>query len=100
MDKYSVKLMSRALRDLDGIYDYISHTLLEPGTALNLVDRIEGAILSLETMPFRCPERKQGDYANRGYRQLFVENYTAVFRIDEAKKIVIVVTIRYSPSKF
>ena len=30
MDKYSVKLMSRALRDLDGIYDYIAHTLLEP----------------------------------------------------------------------
>ena len=29
MDKYSVKLMSRTLRDLDGIYDYIAHTLLE-----------------------------------------------------------------------
>lgn len=37
MDKYSVKLMSRALRDLDGIYDYIAHTLLEPETALSLV---------------------------------------------------------------
>ena len=58
MDKYSVKLMSRALRDLDGIYDYIVHTLLEPGTVLNLVGRIEDAILSLETMPYRCPERK------------------------------------------
>ena len=46
MDKYSVKLMSRALRDLDGIYDYIAHTLLEPETALNLVSRIEDAILS------------------------------------------------------
>ena len=53
MDNYSVKLMSRALRDLDGIYDYIAHTLLEPGTALNLVGRIEDAILSLETMPYR-----------------------------------------------
>ena len=65
MDKYSVKLMSRALRDLDGIYDYIVHTLLEPGTVLNLVGRIEDAILSLETMPYRCPERKRGAYANR-----------------------------------
>ena len=94
MDRYSVKLMSRALRDLDGIYDYIANTLSEPETALNLVDRIENAILSLETVPYRCPERKRGTYANRGYRQLFVENYTAVFRIDEAKKTVIVVTIR------
>ena len=100
MDKYSVRLMSRALRDLDGIYDYVSYTLLEPGTALNLVGRIEDAILSLEMMPYRCPERKQGAYANRGYRQLFVENYTAIFRIDEAKKTVIVVTVRYSPSEF
>ena len=65
MDKYSVKLMSRALRDLDGIYDYIANTLLEAGIALNLVDRIESAILSLETMPYRCPERKRGAYANR-----------------------------------
>lgn len=100
MDKYSVKLMSRALRDLDGIYDYIANTLLEPGTALDLVDRIENAILSLERMPYRCPERKRGAYANRGYRQLFVENYTAVFRIDERKKMVIVVTVRHFPSEF
>ena len=100
MDKYSVKLMSRALQDLGGIYDYIANTLLEPGTALNLVDRIENAILSLESMPYRCPERKRGAYAHRGYRQLFAENYTDVFRIDEAKKTVIVVTICYSPSEF
>lgn len=100
MDKYSVKLLSRALRDLDGIYDYIANTLLEPGTALDLVNRIENAILSLETMPYRCSERKRGAYANRGYRQLLVENYTAVFRIDERKKLVVVVTVRYSLSEF
>ena len=50
--------MSRALRDLDGIYDYIANTLLEPGTARDLSERIENAILSLEMMPYRCPERK------------------------------------------
>lgn len=100
MDKYSVKLMSRALRDLDGIYEYIAKTLLEPETAMKLIDRIEKAIYSLETMPKRCPERKVGAYANRGYRQLFVENYTAVFRVDEAKKDVIVIAVRYAPSQF
>ena len=100
MDKYSVKLMSRALRDLDNIYAYISHVLLEPETALNLAGRIEDALLTLEQMPYRCPERKQGVYADRGYRQLFVENYTVIFRIDETKKMVIVVIVRYSPSKF
>ncbi len=100
MDNYSVKLMSRALRDLDKIYDYISHTLVEPGTALKLVERIENAIFSLETMPYRCPERRRGAYAYRGYRQLLVENYTVIYRIQESEKQVIVVTVRYSSSEF
>ena len=100
MDKYTIKMTSRALRDLDGIYDYIAQTLSEPETAHNLVDRIESAILSLEMIPYRCPERKHGIYAFRGYRQLFIDNFTAVFRIDEENKMVILVTIRYSISDF
>ena len=60
MDKYSVKLSPRALRDLDGIYSYIARTLLEPETALKLVDTITEEILSLDSMPRRCPERKTG----------------------------------------
>ena len=100
MDNYSVKLMSRALRDLDGIYGYVAGTLKEPETAINLAARIEDAIFSLDHMPYRCPERKRGAYANRGYRQLFVENYTVIYRVDEERKAVLIVTIRYSPSNF
>lgn len=79
MNNYHVKLMRRALRDLDGIYAYIAHALLEPETARNLVDRIEDAILSLETMPYRCPERKRGAYANRGYRAAFCRKLHRLF---------------------
>lgn len=100
MDKYNVSLTSRALRDLDGIYVYITQTLLVPETALGMVDKIEKEILSLEEMPYRFPERKTGAYANKGYRQLFVSNYTVIYRIDEKRRQVIVITIRYSPSQF
>ena len=100
MDKYRVVLTPRALRDLDGIYLYIARTFLEPGTALNLVDAIEREIFSLEIMPNRWPERRTGAYAGKGYRQLFVKNYTAVYRVDEAERLVCVVTVRYSPSRF
>lgn len=82
------------------IYDYIAHTLLEKQTALALFDRIEAGILELETFPYRCPERTTGIYAHQGYRQLLVDNYTAVYRVDESKKQVIIVTIRYSKSQF
>ena len=100
MDKYNVSLTSRALRNLDDIYVYIAQTLLVPETALGMVDKIEKEILSLEEMPYRFPERKTGAYANKGYRQLFVGNYTVIYRIDEKRRQVIVITIRYSPSQF
>lgn len=100
MDKYNVSLTGRALRDLDGIYVYIAQTLLVPETALGMVDKIEKEILSLVEMPYRFPERKTGAYANKGYRQLFVGNYTVIYRIDEKRRQVIVITIRYSPSQF
>ena len=100
MDKYSVKLSPRALRDLDGIYSYIARTILDPETALKLVDTITEEILSLDSMPRRCPERKTGAYAGKGYRQLLIKNYTAIYRIDEEHRTVVVVTVRYSPSQF
>lgn len=100
MEQYSVKLMGRARRDLDGIYAYIAKTLLEPATAISLVEQIEEQILSLNTMPYRCPERKRGAYANQGYRELLVGNYTVIYRIDETERQVIVVTVRYSRSDF
>ena len=100
MDKYRVQLMSRALRDLDGIYSYTANTFLEPGTAEGMLDTLESAILSLEELPYRCAERKHGLYANKGYRQLFVKNYTVIYRIEEEQKRVMVVAVRYSRSVF
>lgn len=99
-ERYNVKLMDRAVRDIDGIYRYIAQTLSEPGTALNLVEEIEREILSLDQFPNRCSLRRTGVYADKGYRQLFVKKYTVIFRVDEAEKTVIVVTVRYSASQF
>jgi mRNA-degrading endonuclease RelE of RelBE toxin-antitoxin system len=65
-----------------------------------LIEKIENAILGLDTMPHRCPMRKIGVYANKGYRQLFVGNYTVIFRIDEERRYVLVVTVKYSFSQF
>lgn len=100
LDKYEVKLLSKALRDLDGIYAYIANNLLEPDTAAKLMDELEEKILSLESMPYRCAERRSGVYANKGYRQLFVKNYAVIYRIDESEKEVLIVTVRYSKSNF
>ena len=100
MAEYAVKLMNRAVQDLDDIYRYVSDALQAPRTAGDLIDTLEAGILSLQNMPYRCPERRQGAYANRGYRQLLVKSYTVIYRVDEENKQVLIVTVRYSKSQF
>ena len=100
MDKYEVRLMNQALQDLDEIYGYITGSLQEPGVAAELLDALESEILSLEYLPYRCSERWTGSFANSGYRQLMVKNYIVIYRIDEAHKQVLIVTVRYARSSF
>ncbi len=95
MDKYKVKINSKAIRELDSIYKYIASDKLEPENAKGQVDRIKKAVLGLDTFPQSHQERNEGRYAGKGYRQLLIDNYIAIFRIDEKHKTVYVVTIQY-----
>jgi toxin ParE1/3/4 len=100
LDKYAVKLLPKAYRDIDRIYGYISEMFKAPETASSIIDTLENAIIGLEFYPYRGSERKVGMYANRGYRQLFVGNFTILYRIDEKQQNVLVITVKYSPSQF
>ncbi len=95
MDKYKVKIHPKAICELDRIYEYIANEKLAPENARGQVDRIKNAILGLDTFPQSHQERNEGRYAGKGYRQLLIDNYVAIFRIDELQKTVYVVTIQY-----
>lgn len=100
MDKFIVKLYSRAYHDLDDIYTYIAENLFEPDTALNMIDELERAIFSLGQLPERGAIRCIGTYANGNYRQLFVKNYVIIYRVLKERNEVHIVTVRYTPSNF
>ena len=95
MDKYKVKVNPRAISELDRIYKYIADDKLPPQNARGQVDRIKKAVLNLDTFPQSHQERNEGRYAGKGYRQLLIDNYVVIFRIDELHKTVYVVTIQY-----
>ena len=95
MDKYTVKLYERALKDIDSIYTYIASEKLSPENAKEQADRIKKAILGLETLPQSHQDRLVGRYARKGYKQLLIDSYVAIFRIDEKEKIVWIVTVQY-----
>lgn len=95
MDKYKIKINPRAIRELDNIYEYIAKEKLAPENAKVQVDRLKKAVLNLDTFPHSHQERNEGRYAGKGYRQLLIDNYITIFRIDETSKTVYVVTIQY-----
>ena len=100
MDKYKVKINPRAILELDNIYEYIANEKLALENAKGQTDRIKKAILNLDTFPQSHQERGEGRYAGKGYRQLLIDNYIIIFRIDETHKTVYVVTIQYQRRNF
>lgn len=95
LDKYTVKLYKRAIKDIDSIYAYIAIEKLSPENAKGQADRIKNAILGLDTMPQSHQDRLVGRYAGKGYKQLLIDNYLVIYWIDEKNKIVWVVTVQY-----
>ena len=82
LDKYKVKINPGAIRELEHIYEYIANEKLAPENAKGQVDRIKKAVLDLDTFPQSHQERNEGRYAGKGYRQLLIDNYIAIFRIE------------------
>ena len=95
LNKYTVELMPRAYRDIEEIYAYIAYEKLSPENAKGQIDRIKNAILGLDIFPESHQDRTIGRYAGKGYKQLIIDNYIAIFRINEEKMRVLVVTVQY-----
>ena len=95
MDKFKVKVTPRAFKDLDEIFYFIAMEKMAPENAQGQTDRIWDALKKLDTQPASHQDRQTGRYAGKGYKQLLIDNYIVIFKIDEKQKLVIVVTIQY-----
>lgn len=95
MDKYEVMLYPKAFRDIDNIYAYIALEKMALENAKGQTDRIWEAIRKLEIFPEAHQDRIVGRYAGKGYKQLIVDNYIAIYKIDEKNKKVYVITVQY-----
>lgn len=95
MDKYDVMLYPKAFRDIDDIYAYIALEKMSPENAKGQTDRIWDALRTLEQIPEAHQDRLVGRYAGKGYKQLLIDNYVVVFKIDKDSKKVFVVTVQY-----
>lgn len=95
MKEYQVKITPKAKDDMEEIYNYIAYSLLAPQAAMNQYNNIADAILSLSTMPERCPLMQSKLAFNLNLRCLLVGNYSVLFRVNDQ---VTIVGILYSSS--
>ena len=81
--KYSLRYLTRYEQDLNEIVDYIVFKLHNPEGAINLVKRIENAILErlncpLSFQPFQSIRKRKNPY----YR-IYVDNFTVYYVVIE-----------------
>lgn len=92
--QYKVLITDAAVEDINSIYDYIANELLSPGTAADQYDRIEDAILTLESFPERNRVMDSPREREKGLRMLLVDHYCVFYCISADK--VYVTDVLYS----
>ena len=98
MQEYSVIFSESAEDDLDSIVEYLSN--FSPIIARRYYDEIMTKSLSLSFLPQRCPFARDEKLRKKGYRYLFIRNYTVFFVVDEQNNIVDIRAIMYSRREY
>lgn len=84
-----------ARQDMREIYEYIAFTLLVPGTAHSLTDKIMADIRSLEKFPERNPLYKDEPWRSQGVRFMPVKNYLVFYTLKKETETVSIARIMY-----
>ena len=92
MKHWSIEIRPTAENDIRRRYRQIAQE--SPANAIAWYKGIMQSVLSLETMPQRCPIAPEDQAFNVGIRHLVVSNYRILFTITDDR--VIILHIRHS----
>lgn len=93
--KYKVNVTAQAATDLRTIFEYIAYDLLAGQNAVNQLDRLEQAILSLDEMPERYSLYDKEPWKERNLRIMPVDNYLVLYIPQKEEKTVTVIRVMY-----
>ena len=84
--RYRVEITKTAESDIQEIFQYI--TTDHETAAKKLIKEVEHQINSLERFPMRCPVIPESRELGKEYRHIIYGNYRTIFRIDDARVII------------
>lgn len=94
MKQYVVRIIDRALADMEEIYNYIAIQLQAPENAMGQYNRIAETIEGLNVFPERVKLVESEPERIMGLRQLVIDNYSVFYVIENMD--VIVTRVLYS----
>lgn len=97
---YKLIVTEFAHQDLDNIISYISIQLANPAAADRFLDEVEGCYNFLIRNPMMYEKCRDTWLDAEGYRKAVINNYIAVYRIDEVKKTVIILRFFYGAQDY
>ena len=98
--RYRILLTRKAHEDIRDIYRYIKEELQNNSSALAIVDEIEKRILLLKEYPLSGSLVSDGVLQKKGYRKLIINNYIALYSVDDHAKEVHIVRVVYGKRDF
>lgn len=91
---YTVYLTPTADEQIFEQFRYIAVEQKSPQNAHEWWDRIEAAVMSLESTPRRCPLAEENDYRAYEVRKRGIDGFNLLFTVFEDKKEVWVIATR------
>jgi toxin ParE1/3/4 len=92
---YDVEISEQAEVDLRNLYIYIAEELQSPESADGQLERIEEAIYKLDKFPERFRLYYEEPWKSKGVRILIVDNYVALYVVEDEKGQVTVIRVMY-----
>ena len=96
MNNYRVTLTRQAKDDIIDIGDYISYTLLEPGTSRNFIKGLRNSISQLKYFPYKFPLIQDDILQHQGIRCMTYKNYYIFYEVIEAMQVIVVLRVGYN----
>jgi len=86
--KYTLQYLPKYAEDLNEIIDYIVHKLHSPENAINLVNKIEIAILERAYYPLSFESFKSNRIRKHQYYRIYIDNFVVYYVvIDEIMEV-------------
>lgn len=79
MNKYTVRVLKRALRDIREIYEYIRKD--KENAAVKVYNEIRETIAGLSNFPFKGSAVDKNDKSMSGYRFVMVKPYIVFYKV-------------------